>query len=149
MFGDAEVMPIKVIWDYTYYWGVLCQLVFQQRLADVALLGAVRDDLARAEALNARMQAFFRTWHAASRNRNARAMLDQRELDWFVALNRGLHDPLTTDELASRLRGYVATMATLAAAIGAHASRACPGIDAREAGGDASARWPALFGLAA
>ncbi len=25
-------MPIKVLWDYTYYWGVLCQLFFQNRL---------------------------------------------------------------------------------------------------------------------
>jgi hypothetical protein len=138
-----------VIWDYTYYWGVLCQLVFQQRLADIALLGAIRDDLERAQTLNRRMQRFFRTWHAASRNRNGRAMLDQRELDWFVAMNRGLHDTLTTDELASRLRAHVAMMETLAAAIGTRASRACPGIDAREAGGNARAPSPALFGLAA
>jgi len=149
MFGDAEVMPIKVIWDYTYYWGVLCQLVFQQRLTDIALLGAVRDELAHAQVLNRRMQMFFRTWYAASRNRNDRAMLDQRELDWFLAMNRGLHDVLTTDELVSRLRENVAMMDTLAAAIGRRASRACPGIDARDAGGDGTAPPPALFGLAA
>ena len=64
MFGDAEVMPVKVIWDYTYYWGVLCQLVFQHRLTDLALLGALRDELERAQALNRRMQHFFRRWHA-------------------------------------------------------------------------------------
>ena len=23
LFGDPEVLPVKVIWDYTYYWGVL------------------------------------------------------------------------------------------------------------------------------
>jgi flavin-dependent dehydrogenase len=149
MFGDAEVMPIKVIWDYTYYWGVLCQLVFQNRLTDVALLGSVRDALERAQALNRRMQHFFRRWHAESRNRNGRAMLDQRELDWFVAMNRGLHDALTTDELTERLRANVVTMETLAAAIGRRASAACPGLDAGEAGGDPAAPAPALFGLAA
>src|SRR6185369_9878092 len=36
IFGDAEVMPVKVIWDYAYYWGVLCQLFFQRRLTDLA-----------------------------------------------------------------------------------------------------------------
>ena len=36
MFGDPEVMPVKVIWDYTYYWGILCQLFFQHRLTDLA-----------------------------------------------------------------------------------------------------------------
>jgi flavin-dependent dehydrogenase len=149
MFGDAEVMPIKVIWDYTYYWGVLCQLVFQDRLADIALLGELRAELDQAQQLNRRVQLFFRRWHAQSRNRNEAVMLDQRELDWFVAMNRGLHDPLTTAALADRLRANVAAMHRLAAAIGRRASRACPGLDACEAGGDERAPAPALFPLAA
>jgi flavin-dependent dehydrogenase len=149
MFGDADVMPIKVLWDYTYYWGVLCQLVFQQRLADVALLGEVRETLDAAQRLNGRMQAFFRRWHAASRNRNAAVMLDQRELDWFVAMNQGLHDALAPDALAQRLRDNVAMMHRLAAAIGERASRLCPGLDAREAGGDDAAAAPRLFAVAA
>ena len=32
LFGDPRVMPVKVLWDYTYYWGVLCPLFFQRRL---------------------------------------------------------------------------------------------------------------------
>jgi hypothetical protein len=149
MFGDAEVMPIKVIWDYTYYWGVLCQLVFQDRLADFALLGSLRAELDQAQVLNRRMQQFFRAWHAQSRNRNDAIMLDQRELDWFVAMNRGLHDALDTTQLADRLRANVAMMQRLAGAIGRRASRACPGLDAREAGGEDAPPSPSLFGLAA
>jgi hypothetical protein len=76
-------------------------------------------------------------------------MLDQRELDWFVAMNRGLHDALTTDGLADRLRDNVALMDRLAAAIGRHASADCPGLDARAAGGDAASIAPALFARAA
>jgi hypothetical protein len=30
IFGDPEVLPVKVIWDYTYYWGVLSQFFFQR-----------------------------------------------------------------------------------------------------------------------
>ena len=30
LFGDPEVLPVKVIWDYTYYWGVLAQIFFQR-----------------------------------------------------------------------------------------------------------------------
>ena len=138
-----------MIWDYTYYWGVLCQLVFQDKLTDVALLGELRDALDSAQQLNRRMQDFFRRWHLQSRNRNDAVMLDQRELDWFVAMNRGLHDTLTTPKLAARLRDNIAMMHRLAAAIGLQASRACPGLDAREAGGDLAAGAPALFGRAA
>jgi flavin-dependent dehydrogenase len=149
MFGDAEVMPIKVIWDYTYYWGVLCQLVFQDRLTDIALLGELRAELDQAQQLNRRMQMFFRRWHALSRNRNEAVMLDQRELAWFVEMNRGLHDVLSTAELARRLRTNITLMHRLAAAIGRRASRVCPGLDAREAGGDEAMPEPLLFGLAA
>jgi flavin-dependent dehydrogenase len=149
LFGDAEVMPIKVIWDYTYYWGVLCQLMFQDRLADIALLGDLRETLDSAQQLNRRMQNFFRRWHLQSRDRNDAVMLDQRELDWFVAMNRGLHDTLTTPQLGARLREYVATMHRLAAAIGEQAARVCPGLDVSEVGSDDAAGAPALFGLAA
>ena len=40
LFGDPEVLPVKVIWDYTYYWGVLSQIFFQRRLTDLARCSA-------------------------------------------------------------------------------------------------------------
>ncbi len=45
MFGNAEVMPVKVIWDYAYYWGILCQFFFQHRLADLASLSLLKREL--------------------------------------------------------------------------------------------------------
>ena len=95
------------------------------------------------------MQMFFRRWHAVSRDRNEAVMLDQRELDWFVAMNRGLHDSLSTPEVVQRLRDMIAMMHRLAAAIGARASRLCPELDAAEAGGGEAALGPHLFPLAA
>jgi len=149
MFGNAEVMPIKVIWDYAYYWGVLCQLVFQDRLTDIALLGDVRAELEQAQELNRRMQIFFRRWHARSRPRNEAVMLDQRELDWFVAMNGGLHDRLATEEVAARLRGNITLMHRLAAVIGVRACGLCPGLDIGDIGGLGTASAPSLFPLAA
>ena len=70
MFGDPEVLPVKVIWDYTYYWGVLCQLFFQRRLTDVKMLSRVRDELNGSKALNFAMQDFLRDWSARSGRRN-------------------------------------------------------------------------------
>ena len=63
-------MPVKVIWDYTYYWGVLCQLFFQRRLTDPATsrgCGAARPR----QALNLAMQTFMREWSLLSPKRNA------------------------------------------------------------------------------
>lgn len=117
LFGDAEVLPIKVIWDYAYYWGVLCQLVFQKRLTDSALIARLGPELAEAAALNLRMQAFFQQWHVESEGRNRKMMLDQRELAWFAEMNRTLHDSLDDTSLEARLRDNVTMMRELAASI--------------------------------
>ncbi len=117
LLGDAEVLPIKVIWDYAYYWGVLCQLMFQHRLDDTALLAELGPELEGTRALNVRMQAFFGRWHARSRGRNPRAMLDQGELPWFAAMNAGLHDALDDAGVRARLRANIALLRALAATI--------------------------------
>lgn len=117
LFGDPEVLPIKVIWDYAYYWGVLCQIVFQNRLGDSAFITRMGDDLQAAAELNGEMQVFFQRWHAQSERRNRKTMLDQRDLTWFADMNRTLHDQLDDSSLAERLRNNVHMMRLLAASI--------------------------------
>jgi flavin-dependent dehydrogenase len=102
LFGDPEVLPTKVIWDYTYYWGVLGQLFFQNRLTDLAAMSALRDELASCQRLNLAVQNFMRDWSAHSAKRNLPVMLDQASVPWFVELNRSLHD--TLDDAAFRER---------------------------------------------
>lgn len=128
LFGDAEVLSIKVIWDYAYYWGVLCPLVFQNRLADIALLGEMQDDLIEAARLNLDMQAFFRRWAQARTPDNNAVMLDQQELAWFVGMNAHLRDALSDAEVRARLRGNIALLRNLAATTVTRARAACPGL---------------------
>ena len=52
IFGDPEVLPVKVVWDYTYYWGVLAQFFFHDRLTDLSSLAALRSELAHCQQLN-------------------------------------------------------------------------------------------------
>jgi flavin-dependent dehydrogenase len=118
LFGNAEVLPLKVIWDYAYYWGVLCQLMFQRRLTDLALLGEMRPELERAQVLNERMQRLFHDWHAGGDSKpGRRELLDQCTLPWFVELNRGLHDTLDDAGIRSRLREHVRLLEGVADAI--------------------------------
>ena len=130
LFGDAQVMPVKVIWDYAYYWGVLCQIVFQDRLADLRLFADRRATFERAADLNRRMQAFLRRWSAAAPARNPAVMLDQGRLDWFHALNRTLHDALDDAGVRARLDANVAMLESLAADVVAQARRDAPDVDA-------------------
>jgi flavin-dependent dehydrogenase len=90
LFGDPEVMPVKIIWDYAYYWGILAQLYFQNRIADLSALSRLRDELALCQKLNKAVQELLRAWSPQSRKRNAAVMLDHAALPWFAELNRDL-----------------------------------------------------------
>jgi flavin-dependent dehydrogenase len=102
LFGDPEVLPVKVLWDYAYYWGVLSQLFFQNRLTDLDALALVREELSECRALNVAVQAFLREWSTVSERRNPAVMLDQAGLPWLAEMNRGLNDLL--DDAAFRAR---------------------------------------------
>lgn len=130
IFGDPEVMPVKVLWDYAYYWGVLCQLWFQRRLTDLVALGRLREPLQSTKALNASMQDFLREWSRLSRKRNRRVMLDQARLGWFAELNRGLKDELDDAQFRERMHAMFAMLRSLAAEIVEHACREHPSLDA-------------------
>ena len=130
MFGDPEVLPVKVIWDYTYYWGVLCQLFFQRRLTDLTMLSRLRDELNGSMTLNFAMQDFLRDWSARSERRNRAVLLDQARLDWFAELNRGLRDPLDEEAFKARIRQTTQQLRQLAREIVAVATAEHPGLDA-------------------
>lgn len=121
LFGDPEVLPVKVIWDYTYYWCVLAQLFFQQRLTDLASLSHVRDELAACQRLNVAVQQFLREWSNHSARRNRPVMLDQASQPWFVELNRSLGDTLDATAFRERLRAGSDRLHALALQMAEHA----------------------------
>ena len=129
LFGDPEVLPVKVIWDYAYYWGVLSQLFFQDRLTDIAMLGALRDELAHCQRLNIAVQDFLRAWSGVTDKRNPAVMLDQAALPWFAELNRSLKDTLDDAQFKERLRAASRQLHALATEILERACSAHPQLD--------------------
>jgi flavin-dependent dehydrogenase len=146
LFGDPEVLPVKVIWDYTYYWGVLAQLFFQDRLADLGSMGHLRDELARCQALNLAVQGFLRDWSGVSEKRNRPLMLDQASVPWFVELNRSLGDRLDEAGFRERVRASTERLHALALQILQRAQAEHPGLDgqALQRAIDAGGRAPAV-----
>jgi len=128
LFGDPEVLPVKVIWDYTYYWGVLCQLFFQRRLTDLTMLSRLRGELGGSKALNYAMQEFLQQWSAVSNRHNPPVLLDQAHLDWFAELNRGLRDELDDEAFKARIRATTQQLQQLAREIIATACAKHPGL---------------------
>jgi flavin-dependent dehydrogenase len=131
LFGDAEVMPVKVIWDYSYYWSVLAQMFIHSRIADIASLSRLREALADCQRLNVAVQNFLRAWSAVSDKRNAAEMLDQASMPWFAELNRSLHDTLDGPAFVERLQRSHQLLRALAQQIVDKAVSDHPTLDAR------------------
>lgn len=117
MFGHAQLMPIKVVWDYAYYWGVLCQFFFQRRLTDIALFTRLSKPLATCEALNRDVQLLLRRAAGSASGTTAQRMIDQCALPWFAELNSTLRDNLDAAAVQRRIEHNVSMLVALAAEI--------------------------------
>lgn len=127
LFGNARVMTAKVAWDYAYYWGVLCQLVLQDKLTNLELLGNIRPELERARQLNVEVQKALHHWPDDDDRAMAPDMVDQGQIDWLVELNRSLLDKLPDNAaVASRIQKNVELLERLAAEITDRASASTP-----------------------
>jgi flavin-dependent dehydrogenase len=150
LFGNARVMSAKVLWDYAYYWGVLCPLVIGGRITDLALFADLSAEMVAAESLNLRMQALFREWHASGRACAAAAWMDQQDLAWFARLNARLHDHLDDAAIRARLRENIELLHALAGALAEDAAHDAPGLAIEPLRAAAGQRTrPALFRPAA
>ena len=142
LFGDPEVLPVKVIWDYSYYWGVLSQMFFHDRLTDLALLGSLKDELQHCQRLNIAVQALLRAWSDSSEKRNVAQMLDHAALPWFAELNRSLTDTLDDAQFSERIHASVALLRQLALEIHARALACDPALDDRDLKALLAQHWP-------
>ena len=125
MFGHAELMPMKVTWDYAYYWGVLCQFFFQHRLTDIALFTRLSAPMQACETLNREVQLLLRRAAGSGVGVNPAQMIDQYRLPWFVELNRSLNDELDAASFEQRIGDNAAMLKTLAAEILAQVRLLC------------------------
>jgi flavin-dependent dehydrogenase len=104
LFGDSRVMPLKVIWDYTLYWGFLAFVGIQQRFCDLESLSQIQDATKRIYARGAEMQDLLRRAHATTRAPIPAGMLDINRIPFLVELNRSLAKQNSQEEFLSRLR---------------------------------------------
>ena len=132
LFGDPEVLPCKVIWDYTYYWSVLAQFFCQERLTDLSMLSRLKADLQVCQQLNLQVQAFMRRWGQSSARRNPAVMLDQASVPWFADLNGALVRPHTDEQFEAGIRKARLRLEQLAAQILHRACADHPSLDGAE-----------------
>jgi flavin-dependent dehydrogenase len=90
-FGDRNMMVLKTIWDYSYYWGPLSKLFFTGRFTDSAFMDEAKPTLLRASALNSRMQRKFRDMASAGRRVGGEGrFFDHHEIPIFHSMKEEL-----------------------------------------------------------
>ncbi len=60
IFGNSRFMPLKILWDFIYYWSIPAFIFFQKRLCDLSMYTACNPLLQDAARLNNEMQSYFR-----------------------------------------------------------------------------------------
>jgi flavin-dependent dehydrogenase len=103
-FGDRVMMGLKLLWDYTYYWGVLSLLYFRGALCNFNRIRPLAMELQKAQDLNQEIQSLFRN-RAAKRLLlpNRGVFMDQYQIPCLRFFNKVLMEEPTT-ELAEELQ---------------------------------------------
>ncbi len=131
IFGHPQVMPIKVLWDYAYYWSLLAPLFFSKRQAALPMLSRLRPYFEAGRALNLAMQALMREWglRDAAPELKRPVAYNQYEVEWCRRMNAALTDELDDHAYIARTAGDVDGMRQLAAEVLALARTSFPDID--------------------
>ena len=116
LFGNAKVMPVKVLWDICYYWSLAGPLYFAGKLTSIPTLVAARRTLDRAVALNEAMQAFFRSWDEVDRGEVRSGFIDPSKVETAWELISHLTEQPPSG-VAKLLRGNLGLLHEMAAEI--------------------------------
>ena len=132
LFGNPEIMPIKILWDYLIYWSITAFIFMQGRMCHQLMYLRNIRRLNRLGKMNHYMQETFRRWHSLMPVRDAdelpQGTVDISSMPIIRKMNQQLIDPLPGGEFHQQFTKNVEQLETLFWEILEHA-----GVDASDA----------------
>ncbi len=127
LFGDAQVMCVKLLWDYGFYWSFPALWFFHDKWTDLEFVEKAGEEYRRATELNAMMQKVFASWHE----------LDGREwqnsfvtlFPWLAQISDELDDELDDGALLEKAKRDLAALEGFAVTIWEKAARRLDGVE--------------------
>ncbi len=113
LFGDQQVMPIKILWDYMVYWTLSGYVFCHGKTHELSSYARHFFKLKRMDEMNRFMQKFFRTWHEQTQHWESTGEIDAWEMPLIIKANRALADELDKAAYGQRFADNVAQMETL------------------------------------
>lgn len=115
-FGDRRMMGLKLLWDYSYYWGILCVLFFRNIFTDIAQIRELNPLLESAQSVNKAVQAAFRLRAQKRLVLPTQAVfVDQYQIPCLRHFNMQLLDDTTP--VADILKGNIAKIQGISTAV--------------------------------
>ena len=119
-FGNYRLMSLKTVWDYSYYWGVLGVLFFNNAITDMQLLTSRRDELAQIRQVHKDLQQrFIQMAQDEPVNMPSASFTDQATMPLLQRLNSELADTLDVAQVGKRLDANLECLHQLARDISA------------------------------
>lgn len=113
LFGNHQIMPVKILWDWMVYWTISGHIVIQGRVTKPLMYIKHMMDLKKLNGMNEAMQAHFRRWHKAQPSFETGGNIDTSKLTLLIDTNRKLEDELDDEQFSQRFKDNVAQMETL------------------------------------
>ena len=106
MWGNAQVMVTKMVWDWLVYWGLVATRFFHGKFTDAEFTGSVLEHLQRGLRMQGRMQPLFREWHRLDDRPRDGAFLDYMDVEFLhdahMDLVADLDDAALSEKIAQR-----------------------------------------------
>jgi hypothetical protein len=128
LMGHAQVMPIKIIWDFVMYWGGVALIFFRNKFCDAAFMERALPLLRAFAVTNIGTQALFREWarKAPAAGPDPGTFVDYAEIGFLMELNRNLLIECDDDALIEKLLRNLELARQLQQEIAAEASLSAP-----------------------
>jgi hypothetical protein len=98
--GNSQVFIAKIVWDYYWYWAVVCPMFFQNKLTDLAFADSVADYVRRSNRLSDLMQELFIQWNELDPDPpTSDYYVDIAPFDTMTRMHDELGGDFTDDEL--------------------------------------------------
>jgi flavin-dependent dehydrogenase len=88
--GNPLVMPIKVFWDWCFYWNFLARMFFDEKMCDLSFFSKMQEHMAKAERLNIETQEVLLKWNKFERPNTNKGFFNLADYPYLYELNAAL-----------------------------------------------------------
>jgi flavin-dependent dehydrogenase len=103
LFGNAQVMTAKLLWEFASYWAVVALPFFNGKLTDLDFPKQVQGDVRRVLAIGGRIEQLFRDWHALGQREWRDGFIANRSFPALWQMHLDMHDPMDDDAIGRTL----------------------------------------------